>query len=69
MLQKRSCYKGKSNKGLNCHQSYLWLDKIIILEIALFLNFVKFFFHKLAKIICATAEIYYLQDQWSLGCS
>jgi hypothetical protein len=50
-MLKKSCFKGKSNKELKFRQYYLWLDKIIILEMALFLNFVEFFFHKPAKII------------------
>lgn len=50
-MLKKSCFKGKSNKELKLRQYYLWLDKIIILEMALFLNFVEFFFHKPAKII------------------
>jgi len=33
---------------------------------ALLRNFVKFFFHQPAEIVCATAEIHYLQDHWSL---
>ena len=42
---------------------YLWLDKIIILEMTLLVNFIKFFFHQSTEIICATAEIHYLQVQ------
>lgn len=40
---------------------YLRLDKIIILEMTLLLDFVKFFFHQSAEIICTTAEVHYLQ--------
>lgn len=45
--------KGKANKETRAQLSlvYLWLEKIIILEMALLLNFVEFFFHQPAEIV------------------
>jgi hypothetical protein len=61
-------YTHLSIKRLSSLQYYLWLDKIKILEMAILLNMMKFFFHQSTEIICTTAEIHYLQVQWNLKC-